>query len=156
MRRLIFKFFWTLSLIFNMHLIFLSWGSKSVQIFHFVLNLIWGCSKCVRICSIWVLDVAGTALFRFWTEADESTVLSLCSKPIYSNSSNFQDANRAILTHLEQPQIRFEKIENLNTFWASALELKMPVKIKGRFWKFLNIRHLMPISSPNYTTFRLF
>jgi hypothetical protein len=33
MRRLIFKFFWNFSFIFNMHLNFLSWGSKEFKFF---------------------------------------------------------------------------------------------------------------------------
>ncbi len=90
MRCLIFKIFSSLSLIYYRHFNFLRWGSKRVQIFHFVLNLIWGCSKWVQIalyaswnnsdfqclfligcliscifynrCSICVLNVAGVAL----------------------------------------------------------------------------------------------
>jgi hypothetical protein len=65
MRRLTFKIFWSLSLIYYRHFNF-SWGSKRVKIFHFVLNLNWGCSKCVQICSICVLNVAGAALFACW------------------------------------------------------------------------------------------
>jgi hypothetical protein len=53
-------------------------GSKIVQIFHFVLNLICGCSKWVRICSIYVLNVAGAAQFRSWTEVEETIILNLC------------------------------------------------------------------------------
>ncbi len=136
MRPLIFEIVWSFSLIYNRHLNFLSWGSKSVQIFLFVLNLIWGCSKCVWICSICVVNVAGDALFRSWKEVEETIILNLCSKPLLSNSSNFQDANsamivenpwnqtenqkkvwkselfqdanRAVWTHLEQPQFRFK------------------------------------------------
>jgi hypothetical protein len=37
-RRLIFKICWSLPLIYYRHFNFLSWGSKSIQIFHFVLN----------------------------------------------------------------------------------------------------------------------
>ncbi len=59
MRRLIFKIFWSLSLIYYRHFNFLSWGSKSVPIFYFVLNLIWGCSKWVQI-----------ALFVSWNNSD--------------------------------------------------------------------------------------
>ncbi len=44
MIRLIFKILLSEPLIFNRHLKFLCLGSKSIQIFHFVLNLIWGCS----------------------------------------------------------------------------------------------------------------
>jgi hypothetical protein len=97
MRHLISKFFLNFSLIFNRHLNFFSWGLKRVQIFHFVLNLFRGCSKCVWICSICVLNVAGGALFRSWTELEETILLNLYSGPIKSNSSNFQDANRAMI-----------------------------------------------------------
>jgi hypothetical protein len=45
--------------IFNRHLKFLCLGSKSVQIFNFVLNLTWGCSKCVQI-----------VLFASWNNSD--------------------------------------------------------------------------------------
>ncbi len=81
MSRLIFKISLSEPLIFNRHLKFLCLGSKSVQFFHFVLNLIWGCSKWVRICSICVLNVARAALFRSWTEVEETIILNLCSKP---------------------------------------------------------------------------
>ncbi len=81
-RRLIFKIFWRVPLIYYRHFNFLSWGSKSVQIFHFVLNLIWGCSKWVQICSICVLNIAGAAQFRSWTEVEETIILNLCSEPI--------------------------------------------------------------------------
>jgi hypothetical protein len=96
-RRLIFKNYWSLPLNYYRHFNFLSWGSKSVQIFHFFLNLIWGCSKWVKICSICFLNVAGAALCRSWTEVEETIIPNLSSKPIYSNSINFQDANRAMI-----------------------------------------------------------
>jgi hypothetical protein len=47
--------------------------------------------------SICVLNVAGAALFRSRTEVEETIILNLCSKHIYSNSSNFQDANSAMI-----------------------------------------------------------
>jgi hypothetical protein len=59
MRRLIFKKFLREPPIFNRHLKFLCLGSKRVQIFHFVLNLNWGCSKWVQI-----------ALFASWNNSD--------------------------------------------------------------------------------------
>ncbi len=43
----------------------------------------------------WMLQEV--ALFRFWIEVEETIILNLWSKPIQSNSSNFQDANRAII-----------------------------------------------------------
>ncbi len=67
MRHLIFKIFLSEPSIFIRPLKFLCLGSKRIQIFHCDLNLIWGCSKWVRICSICVLNVAGAALFRSWT-----------------------------------------------------------------------------------------
>jgi hypothetical protein len=160
MRRLIFKIFWSFSLIYNKHLNFLSWGSNGVQIFHFVLNLIWGCSKCVKICSICFLNVARAALFRSWTEVEETIFLNLCLKPILSNSSNFQNANRAMIvenawnqtanqkrhgksellqdtyraiwTHLEQPQLGFEtKLKIWMLFEPKHKIFKCLLQIKG-------------------------
>jgi hypothetical protein len=58
--------FKSLSLIYYRHFNFLSWGSKSVQIFHFVLNLIWGCSNWVQI-----------ALFASWNYSGFSAFLGL-------------------------------------------------------------------------------
>ncbi len=131
MRCLIFKTFWSLSLIYYRHFNFLSWGSKSVQIFHLVLNLIWGCSKWVQIalfaswnnsdlrclfvigcsishifynhCSICVLKVAEVALYRFWTQIEDSSLLNLCSGP----PTTFRTQIEQVWTHFEQPQIRF-------------------------------------------------
>jgi hypothetical protein len=104
MRSLIFKFF------LNHPLIFLGiLGSyaeaQKVFKFLFVLNLIWGGSKCVQIalfspwndsdshclflmgclilhiflnhCSICVLKVAEVVLYRFWTQIEENSVLNL-------------------------------------------------------------------------------
>ncbi len=107
MRRLILKIFWCEPSIINRHLKFLCKGSNRVQIFHFVSNLNWGCSKWVQIprfaswnnsecqclfligflisrifynhCSICVLKVVGVALFRFWTQSEDNSLLNLCS-----------------------------------------------------------------------------
>jgi hypothetical protein len=97
MRHLIFTIFWNISLIYNKHFNFLSWGSLSVQIFQYVLDLIWGCSKCFRIFSICVLIFVGAAQFRSWTKVEETIILNLCSKPIKSNSINFHDTNRVMI-----------------------------------------------------------
>jgi hypothetical protein len=147
MRRLIFNIFKSLSLVYNRHFNLLSWGSKSIQIFHFVLNLIWGCSRCIRICSICVLNVAGAALFRCWTEVEESIILHLCSKPKimweikqpirkrHWWSELLKDANRAIWTHLEQPQLRFEtKWKIWTLFEPKHKNFKCLLKIE--VWKF--------------------
>ncbi len=109
MRCLIFNIFLSEPSIFNRHLKFLCLGSKRVQMFHFVLNLNWGCSKWVQIalfaswnnsdfqclfligclisrifynhCSICVLKVAGVALYRFWAQIEDKSLLNLCSGP---------------------------------------------------------------------------
>ncbi len=38
-----------------------------------------------------------------------------------------------IWMHLEQPQFGLKQMKNLNAFWASALEIKMPVTNKKIF-----------------------
>ncbi len=130
-----------------LHFNFLTWGSKSVQIFHFVLNLIWGCSKWVQIalfaswnnsdlqclfligclifrifynhCSICVLEVVGVALQRFWTQIEDNCLLNLCSGPKMSSSCNIQDANRANSKAFWAASNGDQnKMENFNTFWA--------------------------------------
>ncbi len=63
MRRLILKIFLSEPSIFNWHLKFLCLGAKIVQIFHFVSNLNWGCSKWVQI-----------ALFASWNNSDFQTL----------------------------------------------------------------------------------
>jgi hypothetical protein len=46
-------------------------------------------------CSIWVLKVAGVALYRFRTQIEEDSLLNLCSGPKLSSSCNIQDTYRA-------------------------------------------------------------
>ncbi len=149
MRRLIFKICWSFYLIFNRNLNFWGWGSESVQIINFVLSLIWGCSKCIWICSICALNVVGAALFTTWAVLEETILLNLCSEPIQSNSSNFQveniamieenaqnqtanqnmrweselfqDVNRAICMHLEQPQVRFKTNRKFEHFLSLSI-----------------------------------
>jgi hypothetical protein len=65
MRRLIFKNFLSEPSIFYRHLKFLCLGSKSVQIFHIVLNLFEAAQNVFEFCFIGVLNVAEAALFRF-------------------------------------------------------------------------------------------
>jgi hypothetical protein len=149
MRRLIFKYFWSLSLIYNRHFNFLSWGSKKVQIVLFVLNLIWGCSKCVQICSICILNVAGAALFRSWTEVEETTILNLCSKPIKSNSSNFQDTNRAMIVEnarnsnsLSEKDWNSELFQDTNgAIWTHLEQPQSRFKIKCKIWMLFEPQH---------------
>ncbi len=136
-RCLILKFLLSEPLIFNRHLRFLCLGSKRVQIFHFVSNLNWGCSKWVQ-----------TALFSSWNNYDiqclfligcsishipYSTIIALFASckllellyigfqhklRITVSSTYVHDLNRAapatfrtqiekIWTQFEQPQIRF-------------------------------------------------
>ncbi len=147
MRRLILKKILSEPSIFNRHLKFLCLGSKSVQIFDFVLNLSWGCSRCVQI-----------ALFVSWNNSDFLCLFQsgcLISRIFYNHCSiswkllellfvgfeqklriilssiSVQDLNRAapakfgtqieqIRTHIEQPQIRFRTKWKINAFWASA------------------------------------
>jgi hypothetical protein len=137
MRRLKLKFFWSLSLIYYRHFNFLSWGSKSVQIVHFVLNLILVCSKWVQIalfaswnnsdfqclfligclilhiffsnCFICILKVAGVALYRFLTQFEDNSLHNLCSGPTVNRAAlaKFKTQIEQIRTHFEQPQIKF-------------------------------------------------
>ncbi len=129
MRRLIFKNFLSEPSIFNRYLKFLR--SKIVQIFPFVLNLNWGCSKWVQIalfvswnnsdfqclfligclisrifynhCSICVLKVAGVALQYIGFEHKLRIKVS---------STSVQDLNRAapatFRTQIEQIRTHFE------------------------------------------------
>ncbi len=155
MRRHIFKIFWSLSLIYYRHFNFLSWGSKRVQIFHFVLNLFWGCYKWVQIalfaswnnsdvqclfligclffadflqyCSICVLKVAGVALYWFWTQIEDNSLLNLCSGP-----ATFRTQIGQIRTHFEQPQIRFRtKWKIWTLFEPKHKNFKCLLKIEG-------------------------
>ncbi len=174
MRCPMFKNFWSLSLIYNRQFNFLSWGSKSIQIFQFVLNLIWGCSTCVQICSIWVLNVAGAALFRSWTEVEETIVLNLCSKPYIgqlqqlsghkqsndygkcekshsqsekgtASQNYFRTQNRAISMHLEQPQFRLKtKWKFWTIFEPQHKKFKWLIKLKAC----LNVFLISSVSSP--------
>jgi hypothetical protein len=147
--------------------------------FHFVLNLIWDCFKWVQIalfaswnnfdfqclfligclisrifynhCSICVLKVAGVALYGFWTQNEDNTVVS---------STFVQDLSRAapatfrmhieqIRTHFEQPQIRFRtKLKIWTLFEPKHKNFKCLLKIEGSLSKNLNIKRLVSISSP--------
>ncbi len=115
---------------------FLCLGSKSIQIFDFVVNPDWGCSKCIQI-----------ALFAFWNNSDFQCLFligcliscifynrcSICTLKVVGvapyiglehklrrivSSTSVQDLNRAapatfrtqieqVQMHFEQPQIRF-------------------------------------------------
>jgi hypothetical protein len=55
------------------------------------------------------LNVAGAALFRSWTEDEETILLNLYSEPKQSSSSNFQDANRAMIVENVQNEIAEQK-----------------------------------------------
>jgi hypothetical protein len=144
MRHLIFKNFWSLSFIYYRHFNFLSWVSKSVQIFHFVLNLIWGCSKWVWMCSICDLNVVGAALFRSRTKVEEHIIL----KPI-SNSSNFQDANRAMIvgnvwnqTANQKRHWKSELFQDANrTIWTHLEETQFRFETKWKIWMLFEPKH---------------
>jgi hypothetical protein len=127
MRRLIFKMIWSLSLIYYRHFNFLSWGSKSAQIFHFVLNLIWGFSNWVQSELFQCLFLIGCLILRIFTIIAlfvSWKLLELLYRGfehklrIIVSSTSVQDLNRAapatfrtqigqIRTHFEQPQIKF-------------------------------------------------
>ncbi len=143
------KFFKMLSLIYYRHFNFLSWGSKSLPIFHFVLNLIWGCSKWDQIalfaswnnsdfqclfllgcsifayflqyCSICVLKVAGVALYWFWTQIEDNSLLNLCSGPKYTEH---------LLQHSGRKLSKFEPILS---------SLKLGSEQNGKFELFLRL-----------------
>ncbi len=137
MRRLIFKNFWCEPSIFNRHLKFSCLGSKRVQIFilfwtkieaaingfkllylgpekilTFSAFFLIGCLVS-RIfynhCSIWVLKVSGVALERFRTQIEDNSLLNLCSRPTVNGAAPaiFRTQIEQILSHFEQPQIRF-------------------------------------------------
>jgi hypothetical protein len=160
MRRLIIKHFWSLFLIYYRHFYFLSWGSKSVQVFPFVLTLIWGCSKWVQI-----------ALFASWNNSDFQCLFligCLISRIFYNlalfaswqllellyicfehklriivSSTPVQDLNWAapatfrtqreqIRTHFEQPQIRLRtKWKILTLLEPKHKNFKCLLKIEG-------------------------
>jgi hypothetical protein len=172
MSRLILKFFWSLSLIYYRHFNFLSWGSKSVQIFHFVLNLI--CSKLVQMLylhpeiiltfsaffwlAVWFLRIFyNIALFAFWKLLYIGFEHKL---RLIVSSNSFQYLNRAasatsrmqieqIRTHFEQPQIRFRtKCKIWTLFEPKYKNFKCLLKIEGSFKKILNIKRLMSKPSP--------
>ncbi len=82
---------------------------------------------------ICVLNIAEAAPFRSWTEVEETIILNLCFKPIWSNSSNFQDTNRAMIVEnvgnqtanqqkaLNVRIISGPKQSNLNTFRVASI-----------------------------------
>jgi hypothetical protein len=150
MRRLIFAIFLGEPSIFNMHLKFLCLGSKRVQIFHFVLNLIWGWFKCVQIalfvswnnsdfqcliligCLIYAFSTI-IALFVSWKLLELLFIGFEHKLRIKVSSTSVQDLNRAahatfrtqieqIRTHFEQPQIRFRTKWKIGTLFEPQLK----------------------------------
>jgi hypothetical protein len=143
MRRLKYIFFLSLPLIFICHLKFLSWGSKSVQIFLSCFDLNWGCSKCVRICSICVLNFAGAALFRSRTEI-EVTILLCVQNLNWAAPAKFRTQIEQMRTHYKQPQVAFETNWRIwKLYEPQHKNLKCLLKIKGTLIKKINIRRLM-------------
>jgi hypothetical protein len=165
MRCLIFKIFWSLSLIYYRHFNFLSCGSKSVQIFHFVLNLIWGFSKWVQIAifASWnnsdfqCLFLIGCLIFaRFlqycfiasWKLLELLYIGSEHKLRILVSSTSVQDLNRAafatfrmqieqIWIHFEQLQIRFRtKWKIWTLFEPKHKNFKSQLKIQSSLNKF--------------------
>ncbi len=150
MRRLILKSFFSEPSIFNRHLKFLCLGSKSVHIFDFVLNLNWGCSKCVQIAlfvswnhSVFLcLFLIGCLISRIIYNYCSICVLKLLELlykgfehklRIILSPISVQDLNRAatakfrtqieqIQTHFEQPQIRFRAKWKIWTLFEPQLK----------------------------------
>ncbi len=163
MRCLIFKFVLSEPSIFNRHLRFLCLGSKSVQIFYFVLNLNWSCSKCVQIAlfASWNLTFNTFFWLAVWFHAFSTIVALLASWKLLEllyigfahklriivSSTSVQDPNRAasatfrtqieqIQTHFEQPQIRFRKKWKFKRFLSLSLRnLNAYNKLKKNFKK---------------------
>jgi hypothetical protein len=122
-------------LIYYRYFNFLCLGSKSIQIFHFVLNLNWGCSKCVQIalfvswnnsdfqCHFWLTVWFHTFstiidLFASWKLLEllcvdfghkvRILVLSPSVQDLYRASpATFRMQMEQIQTHFEKPQIGF-------------------------------------------------
>ncbi len=136
MRRLIFKIFLNLPLIFNRHFKFLRWGSISVQIFYLFLTLfeaalnvfkfLYFCPEIILTLNAFFWLAIGApafsstiALFASW-KLLELLYIGFEQKLRIVFSTSVQDLNRAapatfrtqieqIWTHFEQPQKRFEK-----------------------------------------------
>ncbi len=167
MRRLVFEKNVCEPSIFNRHLKLLCLLSKSIQIFDFVLNLNWGCSKCIEIalfaswnsdfqCFFWLavwFHAFPTiiALFASWkllelfnTGFEHKLRITVSSTSVQGQNGAAPATFRMQIEQIEHTlsSLKFssEKMENLNAFWASAWEIKMPV-INWR--KMLNIRRLL-------------
>ncbi len=84
----------------------------------------------------------------------EQGLLKMCEikQPIrkrHWKSEIFQDPNWAIWTHLEQPKFRFKtKWKIWTLFEPKYKNFKCLLKIEGSPENFLNIKRLMPITSP--------
>ncbi len=106
-----------------------------MPIFHFVQNIIWGCSKWVQIAlfaswnsfdfqclfligclishifynpgSICFLKVAGVAPYGFWTQIRIIVSSTFVRDLNWAASATFRPQIEQILTHFEQSQIRF-------------------------------------------------
>jgi hypothetical protein len=155
MRRLIFKSFWSLSLIYYRHFNFLSWGSKSVQIFRFeaALNgfkLLYLHPEIILTFSaffwlaVWFLRIFyNFALFASWKLLELLYIGFEHKLRIIVSSTSVQDLNRAapatfrtqieqIRTHFEQPQIRFRTNWKIWTlFEPKHKNFKCLIKIEG-------------------------
>jgi hypothetical protein len=172
MRCLIFIIFENLPLIFNRHFKFLCWGSKSVQIFYVfqtlfdaalnVFKLLYSCPEIIWTLNAFFWLAIGfpafssiIALFASWKLLELLYIGPEHKLRRIVFSTSVQDLNRAapatfrtqieqIWTHFEQPQKRFEtKWKLLTLFEPQLKKFKFLFKIKERFLKNLNIRHLM-------------
>jgi hypothetical protein len=76
--------------------------------------------------SICVRGINRAALATFRTQIEEGKLKKMrkIKQPIRKTrceSELFQNAKRTIVTHLEQPEIRFGTIRNLNTFLSFSI-----------------------------------
>ena len=129
---------------------FLCLGSKRVQIFHFVSNLNWGCSKWVQIAlfaseiiltfspffwlAVWFHKFSRIiALFASWKLLELLYIGFEQKLRTIVSSASVQDLNRAapatfrtqieqIRTHFEQPQIRFRTKWKIWTLFEPQLK----------------------------------
>ncbi len=133
---------------------------KKSQIFHFVSNLNWGCSKWVQTalfsswnnsdfhclfligclislifynhCSIYIPRVGGVALYMFWTQIEDKTVVS---------STSVQNLNRAAPATFRTQIEQIQRMEEERTDMISATHYSMfgfyrvsTSQVNGQIW----------------------
>ncbi len=172
MRCLIFKIFWSLSLIYYRQFNFLSWGSKSVQIFHFFWTLFEAALNGFKLLylrpkiiltfsaffwlAVWFLRIFyNIVLFAYWKLLELLYIGFERKLRIIVSSTSVQDLNRAapatfrtqiepIRTNFEQPEIRFRpKWKIWTLFEPKHNNFKYLLKIEGSLKKIVNIKRLM-------------